>query len=160
MNSISVIIIVIIIILIICIIGSVSYSSCQDSFKRKRQRKFMASTIGMNQFYIPGYPAKFTNAPDQSGWQLYMRKGCGYCTKQKAQNGNKFSNYIEYAPGGTIIENKIAPGQPVLPFSAMSGFPMWYNYKTGAKKMGLTDMCSLSPTISGCTSGSKSNFNG
>ena len=125
----------------------------------------MASALGMNAYAVKNhfkqhYGVAFTNAPDQSGWQLYMRKGCGYCTKQKAQNGNKFSNYIEYAPGGTIIENKIVPGQPVLPFSAMSGFPMWYNYKTGAKKMGLTDMCSLSPTISGCTSGSKSNFGG
>ena len=78
-----------------------------------------------------------------------MRVGCPHCVHQKAEIGD-FSNYIEYIPGGKISENKIDPSQPILPFNEMKGFPMWYNYKTGDKKMGKRDMCSLEPKIQGC----------
>ena len=79
-----------------------------------------------------------------------MRVGCPHCTHQKAELKGGFTNYIEYAPGGKILENLLNAGEPVLPFSEMKGFPMWYNYKTKDKKMGKRDMCSLDPKIQGC----------
>ena len=180
MGCISIILLILIIILLICIIGGATYTTCSDSFKRKRYfqigaqvieqydadkyDKFKSKKGGNNQSNkFKSQPFQlmvgvngagentFTNTPDTSGWQLYMRKGCPHCTHQKAELKGGFSNYIEYAPNGQILENNIVPGQPVLPFSSMTGFPMWYNYITGDKKMGKQrDMCDLTPTPSGC----------
>ena len=140
MTPFTIVILVLIIILVICIIGSASYTTCQDSFKRRKHGGFRKRKGGHFQ----------NDQKDQSGWQLYMRAGCPHCVHQKAELKGGFTNYIEYAPGGKILENLLNEGEPVLPFGEMKGFPMWYNYKTKDKKMGKRDMCSLSPKIQGC----------
>ena len=128
----SLALLILLIILILCIIGSTSYVTCQETFKRKRQNSGENSGGG----------------GETSGWQLYMRKGCPHCTHQKdALNG--FKNYIEYKPDGSILENPMNIS-PAIPFGEIKGFPMWYNTTTKATKMGNTPICSLSPKVQGC----------
>lgn len=87
-------------------------------------------------------PANNTN--DISGWQLYMLKGCGYCTKQAAELKG-FNTFAEYERGNSVpIVNNIQ-GE-LYPRDKIAGFPFWYNSSTGETKPGKQDICSLNPT--------------
>jgi len=80
---------------------------------------------------------------DISGWQLYMLKNCGYCTKQMAELKG-FNTFVEYERGNPIpIVNNI-DGE-LYPRDKINGFPFWYNSKTGETKSGKRDICSLDP---------------
>ena len=80
---------------------------------------------------------------DISGWQLYMLKGCGYCTKQLAELKG-FNTFVEYERGNPVpIVNNI-DGE-LYPRDKINGFPFWYNSKTGETKSGKRDICSLDP---------------
>ncbi len=80
---------------------------------------------------------------DISGWQLYMLKGCGYCTKQAAELKG-FNTFAEYERGNPVpIVNNIE-GE-LYSRDKISGFPFWYNSKTGETKSGKRDICSLDP---------------
>ena len=80
---------------------------------------------------------------DPSGWQLYMLKNCPYCTKQMAELKG-FNTFVDYERGNPEpVENNI-DGE-LYPKSQINGFPFWYNSKTGEKKSGKQDICSLNP---------------
>lgn len=80
---------------------------------------------------------------DLSGWQLYMLKGCGFCTKQMAELKG-FNTFVEYERGNSVpIVNNI-DGE-LYPRDKINGFPFWYNSKTGETKSGKRDICSLDP---------------
>jgi hypothetical protein len=80
---------------------------------------------------------------DISGWQLYMLKNCGYCTKQLAELKG-FNTFAEYERGNPVpIVNNIQ-GE-LYPRDKISGFPFWYNSNTGETKSGKQDICSLNP---------------
>jgi hypothetical protein len=80
---------------------------------------------------------------DPSGWQLYMLKGCGYCTKQMAELKG-FNTFVEYERGNPVpIVNNIE-GE-LYSRDKINGFPFWYNSKTGETKPGKRDICSLDP---------------
>lgn len=80
---------------------------------------------------------------DISGWQLYMLKNCGYCTKQMAELKG-FNTFAEYERGNPdpIVNN--IDGE-LYPRNKINGFPFWYNSKTGETKPGKRDICSLDP---------------
>jgi hypothetical protein len=86
---------------------------------------------------------KFSNDP--SGWQLYTLNPCGYCTKQKsALHG--FNTYAEFERGNDVpIVNNIKG--KLYPKEKIKGFPFWYNSKTGEKKSGVQNVCSLIPNL-------------
>ena len=80
---------------------------------------------------------------DPSGWQLYMLKNCGYCTKQMAELKG-FNTFVEYERGNPVpIINNIE-GE-LYSRDKITGFPFWYNSKTGETKSGKRDICSLDP---------------
>jgi hypothetical protein len=80
---------------------------------------------------------------DISGWQLYMLKNCGYCTKQLAELKG-FTTFVEYERGNPVpIVNNIE-GE-LYPRDKINGFPFWYNSNTGETKSGKQDVCSLNP---------------
>lgn len=80
---------------------------------------------------------------DPSGWQLYMLKGCGYCTKQLAELKG-FNTFVEYERGNPVpIVNNIE-GE-LYSRDKINGFPFWYNSNTGETKSGKRDVCSLTP---------------
>ena len=139
------IILIIILVLVLVTIGYSINNSCNSDNSRRNSDKFNL----YNRFKIGGKKVKFAQKED-SGWQLYMRKGCPHCVHQKAELKN-FTNYIEYAPGGAIVENRINPGEDILPFGSpqLRGYPAWRNIKTGEIKMGKQNVFNLTPQISG-----------
>jgi len=82
---------------------------------------------------------------DPSGWQLYMLKNCPYCVKQMEELKG-FNTFVEYERGNNVpIVNNIS-GE-LYPKNKITGFPFWYNSKTGETKSGKRDICSLTPNV-------------
>jgi len=71
-----------------------------------------------------------------SGWTLYTRPGCGYCTKQLKIVGSKFTRTVDCSPN--------ANGTPMACSDpSITGFPFWKNSKTGATRVGLQELSEL-----------------
>lgn len=69
------------------------------------------------------------------GWILYVRDGCGYCTKQLHELGGHYPKIVRCAPGGKLVKSDVS--SPPLTCSQISGFPTWYSTKTKETKTGL-----------------------
>jgi hypothetical protein len=87
-------------------------------------------------FYIYS-PCTLARNLASSGWVVYYRKDCGFCTKQK-EYLKGFKNYVECGLGGQQVGGRANP-----PLACNSpeivGFPFWYNTKTGKSRTGLQD---------------------
>jgi len=85
-------------------------------------------------------PRALSRSLARCGWTVYLRKGCGYCHKQmKLLSG--FDMFVLYGPDGSILDGYTQ--SPPVAFSAVKGFPCWYNLRTGESRMGLQDIASL-----------------
>jgi hypothetical protein len=77
---------------------------------------------------------------ERRGWLLYVRDGCGYCTKQLAMLGPGFRRHNVVECNGPPPNAPAAHPASLVPSCQdprISGFPFWYNKKTGLMKTGL-----------------------
>jgi hypothetical protein len=75
------------------------------------------------------------------GWTVYLRRGCGYCDKQRALLGPGFKKYVLYAEDGTVLGGYTKA--PPLALGAIQAVPFWHNERTGEDRAGLQDAAAL-----------------
>jgi hypothetical protein len=80
------------------------------------------------------------------GWVLFVRDGCGYCTKQMHELDGHYSAVVECAPGGKLVKSDVP--NPPFTCSQITGFPTWYSTKTKETKTGLQKKADLEKMLS------------
>lgn len=69
------------------------------------------------------------------GWVLYVRDGCGYCSRQMDILNGHYPKIVECGKDGTQVNTTCA--NPPFQCSQVSGFPYWANTVTKETKVGL-----------------------
>jgi hypothetical protein len=85
-------------------------------------------------------PAVDVRALERNGWVVYYMSGCRFCTMQKDALGAPYANYIEVEAGRQVGGYTQAPPYPI---EQITGYPFWYNSKTGETRNGYQDRAAL-----------------
>jgi hypothetical protein len=74
------------------------------------------------------------------GWTVYLLKDCVFCNRQMTLLGGAFRQFVLCDKGKVISGYTL---NPPLDCKTISGYPLWYNVRTGERKVGYQDAASL-----------------
>ena len=87
----------------------------------------------------PRTPKKLEAALGREGWCVYLKEGCTFCHKQMALLPG-FRRFVLCSRGAAIGGYTRTPP---LSCASVPAFPLWYNERTGEKRVGYQSAAAL-----------------
>ena len=95
--------------------------------------------------YLLAKPSKSATARalDAKKWVVYVREGCGPCTKQKATLAELgFTRIVHHDAQGRRV-GAVPRGAPAVPPGGLKAFPTWFEASTGRVVVGAQSAAQL-----------------